>query len=121
MPTYQYNCAACNHCFEKEQSFSETLVKKCPVCKKNEVNQIYSGGVINYVKGGNTIGHISDENFKREGGKIKEKIAKEKEESDSKLPWWRSGKVKGLEKQEKIIKLDKIKNVKKYIEKGEKT
>ena len=63
---------------------------------------------------------ISDANFKREGGKIKEKIAKEKQEADDKLPWWRSGKIKGLEKQEKPINLDKISNKNDYITKGKK-
>ena len=120
MPTYQYQCENCLYSFEKEQSFSEEHIKKCPSFKKNNLYQVFSGGLMNYVKGGETIGHISDANFKREGGKIKEKIAKEKQEADDKLPWWRSGKIKGLEKQEKPINLDKISNKNDYITKGKK-
>lgn len=120
MPTYEYTCENCNALTEQFRTFAEGHLEKCPSCKKNKLVQIFSGGIIGYVKGGETIGQISEQNFKREGGKIKEKIAKEKEEADNKLPWWRSGKVKGLEKQDKILNVDKIKNIRKYIDKGEK-
>lgn len=120
MPTYEYICENCKNSTEEFRTFAQGHLEKCPTCKKNKLIQVFSGGIISYVKGGETLGQISDQNFKREGGKIKEKIAKEKEEADNKLPWWRSGKIKGLEKQDKILNVDKIKNVRKYIDKGEK-
>lgn len=120
MPTYEYKCENCNNLIEEFRTFAQGHLEKCPACKKNKLFQVFSGGIISYVKGGETIGHISDANFKREGGKIKEKLAKEKQEADDKLPWWRSGKIKGLEKQEKPLNLDKISNKNDYITKGKK-
>jgi putative FmdB family regulatory protein len=34
MPTYQYECGACNHRFEKRQSFSDDTVADCPQCSQ---------------------------------------------------------------------------------------
>jgi len=44
MPTYEYECGACGHAFEKYQSMTEKAVRKCPKCGKNKVNRIISGG-----------------------------------------------------------------------------
>ena len=35
MPTYEYECGACGHQFEKYQSMTEKPVKKCPECGKD--------------------------------------------------------------------------------------
>jgi putative FmdB family regulatory protein len=32
MPTYEYQCQDCQHCFEVFQSITEKPLKKCPVC-----------------------------------------------------------------------------------------
>ena len=32
MPTYEYECDACGHTFEKFQSMTARPVKKCPAC-----------------------------------------------------------------------------------------
>lgn len=46
MPTYQYQCSACDHDFEAFQSFSEDPLTECPECK-GEVRKIYSAvGVV---------------------------------------------------------------------------
>jgi putative FmdB family regulatory protein len=119
MPTYEFCCDSCNHNFEIFLSFSEKHPEKCPKCKKKKLYQIFDGNIIICMKGGDTIGQIGEKNWKKSGGKIKEEIAKKKEEEDSKIPWWRSGKVKGLKKSEKPINLSKVKDVKSYIEKGE--
>jgi putative FmdB family regulatory protein len=34
MPTYEYECGACNHRFEKRQSFSDDAVADCPQCSQ---------------------------------------------------------------------------------------
>ncbi len=44
MPTYEYECEACGHSFEKFQSMSEKPVKKCPVCTKMKVQKLISSG-----------------------------------------------------------------------------
>jgi len=120
MPTYEFSCDKCGHNFELFLSFSEEHPSKCPKCKKKSLNQVFDGNTIICVKGENTIGQLGESNWKKYGGKIKEDMAKKQEETDKKLPWWRSGEVKGLSKERKPIDVSKIKDVKKYIEKGEK-
>lgn len=44
MPTYEYECGACGHRFEKYQSMTEKAVKKCPECGKIRVHRVISGG-----------------------------------------------------------------------------
>ena len=46
MPTYQYQCSACEHAFEAFQSFSDEPLTICPECK-GEVKKVYSAvGVV---------------------------------------------------------------------------
>jgi putative FmdB family regulatory protein len=46
MPTYQYQCSACEHAFETFQSFSDEPLTVCPECK-GEVRKVYSAvGVV---------------------------------------------------------------------------
>jgi putative FmdB family regulatory protein len=44
MPTYEYECDACGHRFERLQSMSEPAVRKCPQCRKLKVRRLISGG-----------------------------------------------------------------------------
>jgi putative FmdB family regulatory protein len=44
MPTYEYECGACEHRFEKYQSMSDKPIKKCPKCGKAEARRMISGG-----------------------------------------------------------------------------
>ncbi|MFN6291462.1 MAG: FmdB family zinc ribbon protein [Candidatus Nanopelagicaceae bacterium] len=41
MPTYQYQCNACDHAFEVVQSFTDAAISVCPECGK-DVRKIYS-------------------------------------------------------------------------------
>ncbi|MGA0851232.1 MAG: FmdB family zinc ribbon protein [Candidatus Nanopelagicaceae bacterium] len=41
MPTYQYQCNACEHTFEAVQSFTDAPISVCPECGK-DVRKIYS-------------------------------------------------------------------------------
>ncbi|MFM8843579.1 MAG: FmdB family zinc ribbon protein [Actinomycetota bacterium] len=41
MPTYQYQCNACEHAFEVVQSFTDAAISACPECGK-DVRKIYS-------------------------------------------------------------------------------
>jgi len=46
VPTYQYQCSACEHAFEALQSFSDEPLTSCPECK-GEVKKVYSAvGVV---------------------------------------------------------------------------
>ena len=44
MPTYEYECKACDHKFEKFQSITANPIKKCPVCKANRVKRLIGMG-----------------------------------------------------------------------------
>jgi putative FmdB family regulatory protein len=44
MPTYEYECGACGHRFEKYQSMTEKAIKKCPECGKSKAQRVISGG-----------------------------------------------------------------------------
>jgi len=47
MPTYEYECDACGHRFEKFQSIKARPVKTCPECAKTSVRRLIgSGGAI---------------------------------------------------------------------------
>jgi putative FmdB family regulatory protein len=46
MPTYQYQCTACDHAFEAVQSFSDDALTECPECK-GSVKKVYAAvGVV---------------------------------------------------------------------------
>jgi putative FmdB family regulatory protein len=44
MPTYEYECDACGHRFEKLQPMSASAVEKCPECS-GKVRRLISGGI----------------------------------------------------------------------------
>ena len=44
MPTYEYECGACGHRFEKFQSMIDKPIRKCPKCGKTKVSRVISGG-----------------------------------------------------------------------------
>ena len=51
MPTYSYQCEACEREFEKEQRISEEALKKCPSCGKLKLRRLITSG--NFIlKGG---------------------------------------------------------------------
>ena len=44
MPTYQYQCDACDHTFEILQSMLDKKLKKCPECNKNRLYRLIGAG-----------------------------------------------------------------------------
>jgi putative FmdB family regulatory protein len=44
MPTYDYQCEACKHRFEKFQSITAKPIRKCPECGKNKVRRLLGTG-----------------------------------------------------------------------------
>ena len=51
MPTYDYQCDACDHKFEAFQNFNEAQLKKCPECKKNKLRRLFGTGAAIMFKG----------------------------------------------------------------------
>ncbi|MBS3733477.1 MAG: zinc ribbon domain-containing protein [Phycisphaerae bacterium] len=44
MPTYDYECQACGHAFEKFQSITARPVRKCPKCGRNKAKRLIGTG-----------------------------------------------------------------------------
>src|SRR5437660_6122160 len=51
MPTYEYQCDACQHNFDEFQSMSEEPLKKCPKCGKKKLRRLFGGGAAVLFKG----------------------------------------------------------------------
>ena len=51
MPTYEYECEACGHAFEKFQSIKAKPVRKCPECGKMKVRRLLGTGAALIFKG----------------------------------------------------------------------
>ena len=43
MPTYQYHCPNCGHCFEEFQSITDDPIEICPQCGQ-KTHRVISGG-----------------------------------------------------------------------------
>jgi len=67
MPTYEYQCKKCGHCFSEFQRIVDPPIKDCPKCrKKGCVEQIISGGSGLIFKGSGF--YITDYKRKPSGG-----------------------------------------------------
>jgi putative FmdB family regulatory protein len=44
MPTYEYQCDACQHNFDEFQSINDEPLKKCPKCKKKKLRRVFGTG-----------------------------------------------------------------------------
>ncbi len=51
MPTYDYECDACNHSFELFQSITAKHIRKCPECGKLKVKRLIGTGSTIIFKG----------------------------------------------------------------------
>jgi putative FmdB family regulatory protein len=51
MPTYEYQCDACEHNFDEFQSMSDKPLKKCPKCGKLKLRRVFGAGAAIIFKG----------------------------------------------------------------------
>ena len=51
MPTYEYECTACSHRFERFQSITAKPVRTCPECGKRKVRRLIGPGAAVIFKG----------------------------------------------------------------------
>jgi putative FmdB family regulatory protein len=65
MPTYDYRCLACDHCFEAMQSIVAAPLKECPLCG-GAVKRLVGGGIGLIFKGSGF--YITDYGRKTGGG-----------------------------------------------------
>lgn len=105
MPTYEYECAACQSRFEVFQSITEDPLKRCPDCKSRRVKRLIGAGAGIIFKGSG----FYETDYKRasqEGKKEEEKESKpdskEKTKEDTK-----TSKKDSKEATSKTKKVDK--------------
>ena len=103
MPTYEYECRACGHEFEREQRIREDPVKTCPRCRKGEVRRLISRTSF-VLKGGGWYSDLysSKPAAKSDGDSGEAKPSGEKTEKTDK-----SEKAEKAEKAEKTEKAEK--------------
>ena len=51
MPTYSYQCLACDHSFGIMQSITASTKRKCPICKKMKLQRLIGSGSAIIFKG----------------------------------------------------------------------
>src|SRR5215471_10782432 len=51
MPTYEYQCDACEHNFDEFQSINDAPLKKCPQCGKLKLRRVFGPGAAIIFKG----------------------------------------------------------------------
>src|SRR4029077_7898303 len=51
MPTYEYQCDACDYNFDEFQSMSDKPLKKCPKCGKSKLRRVFGTGAAIIFKG----------------------------------------------------------------------
>jgi putative FmdB family regulatory protein len=51
MPTYEYQCDACEHNFDEFQAISDKPLKKCPKCGKRKLRRVFGAGAAILFKG----------------------------------------------------------------------
>ncbi len=83
MPTYEYECVACDSKFEVFQSITEDPLKRCPQCKSRRVKRLIGAGAGIIFKGSG----FYETDYKRssdKGEKAEQKDTKEKEKETGK-------------------------------------
>lgn len=51
MPTYEYECDACEHRFELFQTITEPVKRKCPACGRMKLRRLFGTGAAVLFKG----------------------------------------------------------------------
>ena len=83
MPTYDYECDACDHAFELFQSIKEPVKRKCPECGKLKLRRLFGTGAAVVFKGsGFYVTDYRSDSYRK--GHEKEKKATEKSSGDGK-------------------------------------
>ncbi|MCR4290041.1 MAG: zinc ribbon domain-containing protein [Candidatus Scalindua sp.] len=80
MPTYDYECNACNHTMELFQSITAKHIRKCPECGKLKLKRRIGTGSTIIFKGSG----FYQTDYRSEGYKTQEKAEKESSTADKK-------------------------------------
>jgi putative FmdB family regulatory protein len=74
MPTYDYECTACDHSFELFQSISEPVKRKCPACGKPKLRRLFGTGAALLVQGLGLLPDRLSQRLLQEGGCVGQAI-----------------------------------------------
>jgi len=100
MPIYMYQCDNCGVRFERQQSFSDPVIKQCPECLEETVRKVYTPvGIV--FKGS---GFYSTDNRSPSGNRP----SKDKDSSENKT----GETTEKTDKSEKTEKPDKVNRAK---------
>lgn len=85
MPTYDYQCDACDHEFEVFQGINDPLKRKCPECGKNKLRRLFGTGAAIVFKGsGFYQTDYRSDSYKKAAAADKKGDSKSEKKSDSK-------------------------------------
>lgn len=101
MPTYDYQCEACNHEWELFQSMNDSPVKRCPKCKKQKAKRLLGLGAGLIFKG---TGFYETDYKKKSGGEPKDNSSSSSGSTDN-----GTSSTKTEKKQESKAKKEKVK------------
>ena len=80
MPTYDYECDACDHAFELFQSITAGRIRKCPECGKLKLKRLIGAGGTIIFKGSG----FYQTDYRSEEYKSRQKAEKSSTSSDKK-------------------------------------
>ena len=91
VPTYDYQCAECDHEFELFQQMSDSVKRKCPECGKNKLKRLIGTGAGIIFKGGGfyetdyrSDSYKKDAAADKKGGEKKSTKSSESKKTDTK-------------------------------------
>ena len=79
MPTYEYECAKCGHCFELFQNISDPPRKRCPKCRGKVQRLLGTGAGLLFKGSGFYITDYRSDSYKKGASAEKEKASPKKE------------------------------------------
>ena len=84
MPIYTYQCENCGVRFERQQSFSEQPLTRCPECNKKALRKVYTPvGIVFKGSGFYATDHKSPSGAGRNSGKSNESKSEGKSDNSS--------------------------------------
>jgi putative FmdB family regulatory protein len=83
MPTYDYECDACDHAFEEFQSMMDKPLKKCPKCGKPKLRRLIGTGAAILFKGSGFYQTDYRSDSYKNAAKADQPVAKETAKTDT--------------------------------------
>lgn len=104
MPIYEYECLKCGNHVEVMQKMSDKPLTKCPKCKANKLEKIFSQTAFQFKGSG---WYVTDYSNKGKEGKGGDKKAEKADKADKTEKAEKTDKADKTEKVEKADKADK--------------